>query len=354
MKKLVSLLLICIMVLSFSAHAMDITVFVDDTKIEFDVPPTSESGRTLVPMRYIFEALGAEVDWIAEDNKVVATKDDTTIELVLGSNIMLKNGEEIVLDVPAKAIEGRTLVPVRAISEALDAKVDWIGEEFKVDIKSASKDIVLTEEGAKETAQAFIDAVSEMDFFKALEYMENGEEIRSKMPEGTYTEIMASTLADMLTNGTGELTGTAASLKETIVPLITEVLKAYASRMDCSITDVKATENGYTFTISVTLPDEESLASLSEGINTEELSVEIANKLVLEGKISSTASDVEILSAVLPEMMRVLLPQMTEIVLKADCKTTTEEITLEIKDGKWKIVGDDFAEELFDISVLAE
>ena len=150
MKKLISILvmlaLMCTMTVSFAAEDSAIKVLVDGEFIEFDVNPMAENGRTLVPMRYIFEALGAEVQWVAEDNKVIATKGNTSIILILGSNVMLKNGEEIVLEVPAKAIDGRTLVPVRAISEALDADVEWDGDTntVKITTKEEIKHVAMT------------------------------------------------------------------------------------------------------------------------------------------------------------------------------------------------------------------
>lgn len=140
MKKLISIVLVLILMLSMSAYAMprpyEITVYVDGEKLEFDVPPRAEFGRTLVPMRYIFEALGAKVEWIGEENRAVATKDDITIDLTLGSDVMYRNGAPIKLDVPAKAIDGRTLVPARAVSEALDATVEWDGDTYTVTITS--------------------------------------------------------------------------------------------------------------------------------------------------------------------------------------------------------------------------
>ena len=140
MKKIILLLVICILAFTFSVQASEapkeITVYVDGSKLEFDVPPTSEKGRTLVPMRYIFEALGAEVKWSQEENKVIATKDDIIIHITPGNSIMYRNDAPITLDVPAKAVDGRTLVPVRAISEALDAKVVWDGDTYTVNITS--------------------------------------------------------------------------------------------------------------------------------------------------------------------------------------------------------------------------
>lgn len=93
--------------------------------IDFDQPPIIENGRTLVPMRKIFETLGATVNWDGETQTITSTKGDTTIVLTVGNTTAYKNGEPIELDVPAKIINGRTLVPVRFIGESLDMVVEW-------------------------------------------------------------------------------------------------------------------------------------------------------------------------------------------------------------------------------------
>jgi len=110
----------------------------DGATLETDVPPQIVNGRTLVPMRAIFEAFGATVDWDADTRTAIATSHDTTIVLTLGSQIALVNGAEVELDVPAQAIEGRTMVPVRFVSETLDADVDWIPETQTVVIVTAT------------------------------------------------------------------------------------------------------------------------------------------------------------------------------------------------------------------------
>ena len=91
----------------------------------FDQPPVIVDDRTLVPFRTIFEELGAEVNWIAEERKVLASRDGIEISLVIDSNTLIKNGEEITIDSPAKIVNDRTMVPARAVSEALGAMVDW-------------------------------------------------------------------------------------------------------------------------------------------------------------------------------------------------------------------------------------
>ncbi len=102
-----------------------ITVKVDGKAVEFDQPPVLENDRTLVPLRAIFEALGATVEWEDATQTVKASKGDIAISLQIGSKDMFVNGTTKVLDVPAKLLNSRTLVPVRAISEAFGCKVDW-------------------------------------------------------------------------------------------------------------------------------------------------------------------------------------------------------------------------------------
>jgi len=143
LKKLLSLMLIFLFAftiqISASAEELEVTVFVDNVQLEFDVNPIIENGRTLVPMRYIFEALGAKVEWIDESQTAIATKAETKIEITVNSTEMIKNGEIITLDVPAKLLNDRTLVPVRAVSEGLGAKVEWDEELFRVIITSDSE-----------------------------------------------------------------------------------------------------------------------------------------------------------------------------------------------------------------------
>jgi len=84
-----------------------------------------EEGRTLVPLRAIFEKLGAEVSWNGDTRTVKAVKGDIQVELTVDDVKAKKNGEIVELDVPAKIVGGRTLVPVRFVSDCFDVHVDW-------------------------------------------------------------------------------------------------------------------------------------------------------------------------------------------------------------------------------------
>jgi len=101
------------------------TVFYNGEKIRFDQIPVIEEGRTLVPLRAIFEKLGAEVSWNGDTRTVKAVKGDIQVELTVDDVKAKKNGEIVELDVPAKIVGGRTLVPVRFVSDCFDVHVDW-------------------------------------------------------------------------------------------------------------------------------------------------------------------------------------------------------------------------------------
>jgi hypothetical protein len=82
------------------------TVQLDGRQLYFDVPPVIDNGRTLVPLRVIFEAMGATVAWDDATKTVTAIKGNTTVILKLGSTTPKVNGVVKTLDVPAKAVSG--------------------------------------------------------------------------------------------------------------------------------------------------------------------------------------------------------------------------------------------------------
>lgn len=129
MKKSIALLLTLILTISilpFGVSASEnIYVTVDGATLDFDQPPIMQNDRVLVPMRLIFETLGATVEWDEYNQYVNATKDDINITMQIGNNTMVKNGQYITLDTAPILLNGRTLVPVRAVAESLEATVEW-------------------------------------------------------------------------------------------------------------------------------------------------------------------------------------------------------------------------------------
>lgn len=104
----------------------DIIVTVNGEQVQFkNQEPIIKDDRTLVPVRGVFEAMGANVDWLQEAQKVVVNTASVNITLTLNSDIYYVNGEAKTLDVPATLINDRTMVPIRAISESLGCNVEW-------------------------------------------------------------------------------------------------------------------------------------------------------------------------------------------------------------------------------------
>lgn len=108
-----------------NVYAAQVNLYVDTVKIETDTPPTAVNGRTLVPLRAIFESLGATVEWDQGTQTATGVKGDVTVTIQIGSDTAYVNGEAKALDVPAQAINNRTMVPARFVAEALDCDVTW-------------------------------------------------------------------------------------------------------------------------------------------------------------------------------------------------------------------------------------
>lgn len=148
MKKLLSFF-IALLLLAASANAVDL--YVDTTKIETDTPPTVIDGRTLVPVRAIFEALGATVDWDGTTNTATGTRDGVVVSIQINNTTAYVNGEAKILDVPAQLINNRTMVPARFISEAMGCEVTWHSgtETVGVADKTKGRHIYVTATGEK-------------------------------------------------------------------------------------------------------------------------------------------------------------------------------------------------------------
>ena len=105
------------------------SILLNGKPISFDQAPVNINGRILVPVRAILEAMGASVDWDKYAKKVTATRNGTTVELIIDQLYLSQRQNGILakwaMDVAAKIINGRTLIPARAVAEAFGCKVDW-------------------------------------------------------------------------------------------------------------------------------------------------------------------------------------------------------------------------------------
>lgn len=151
-----------------------ITVNLENSPISFDQPPIILNDRTMVPLRAIFEALGAEVQWNGENKTIYAARDDREVfmeidepTMIVGVNFAiskliaetLKTAEDISiieLDMAPIIVNDRTLVPVRAIAEAFECTVEWDGTTKTVDIyksKTSSKPVSSSNTGSTASAE---------------------------------------------------------------------------------------------------------------------------------------------------------------------------------------------------------
>ena len=89
--------------------------------------PQQIQGRVLVPVRGVLEKIGAQVTWIAKTQEVVATTPKVDVTLKIGAKQARVNGKEVPLDVPAQVISGSTMVPLRFVGEAMGAELKWDG-----------------------------------------------------------------------------------------------------------------------------------------------------------------------------------------------------------------------------------
>ena len=112
----------------FAEVEQELRVIVNEKRVDFsgDVKPfINLDNRTMVPLRFVSNELGASVDWDAELKKVTISQAGKTIVLIIGDNFAYVNGERVEFDTAAAIVESRTVVPVRFISQTFGADVLW-------------------------------------------------------------------------------------------------------------------------------------------------------------------------------------------------------------------------------------
>lgn len=144
------------MVLPSVAMASSTSVYVNGNILEVDQPPLIEQGRTFVPLRAIGEALGCQVEWDNDTRSASFIQGDVKAVITIGEPyIMIGDGvydEQFPIDAPAIIRGGRTLVPLRAMSECFGYEVDWNGDENAVYIKTGEMDQESVDSADEQTA----------------------------------------------------------------------------------------------------------------------------------------------------------------------------------------------------------
>lgn len=136
-RRLIIALCVLVMPFTFGGNALvfadtpvldisDIGVYIDGIEVDFpDAKPYISNSRTLVPVRFVAEQLGASIDWNGDTGTVVISKDNNSIELVIGSRELVSNGVTNTMDVAPVIADGRTMIPLRFVSEQLGVVVKW-------------------------------------------------------------------------------------------------------------------------------------------------------------------------------------------------------------------------------------
>jgi hypothetical protein len=114
----------------------EVSVYIDGEQQSFSQPPVLRNGTTFVPMRAIFKQLGATVRWNSLDKVVTATKDGIDVILTIDSKEAIVNGKTVLLAEPATIMKGSTMVPLRFVSQALGSEVVWDADSTTVYIRS--------------------------------------------------------------------------------------------------------------------------------------------------------------------------------------------------------------------------
>ncbi|MEG0900406.1 MAG: copper amine oxidase N-terminal domain-containing protein [Oscillospiraceae bacterium] len=137
-KVLASTVALSAVMASTAFAAQDIGVFVNNTKITTDVAPVIVNGSTLVPVRTISDALNASTSWDDPSKTATISIDNKVIKVTINSTSMYINDSKVPVTQPAQIINGRTMVPLRAISEAFSAEVNWNGDTRTISISTTA------------------------------------------------------------------------------------------------------------------------------------------------------------------------------------------------------------------------
>lgn len=153
-------------------NAQGITIKIDGKElVPTDMPAVIVDGRTMLPMRLIATELGCEVLWTEATKQAFVINDDYTIGFTLDSKTGLKNGSEFTMDVPAKIMNDRTMLPLRALANALDLTITWEDATRTVNISTTGTvpedpvDVVLPSDAVKVTSISVPDATTSKQVF---------------------------------------------------------------------------------------------------------------------------------------------------------------------------------------------
>ena len=361
---IISAFLLCsiLSVVSFADGVKPVTVTLNGNKVDcaaYGQEPTIVEGRTLVPLRAIFEALGASVEWDASTRTVSSTLGDTTVKLTIGEKVLYKNGNAVTLDVPATIMNDRTLVPARAVAESFGVEVSWdaisrnVILEFLIKPQKpdvGDKDFEIKAEIPEEAltaAETFMDYVVSLDFNSASKLAVDSDSVFYGMDVSSAEDFLAlggldeQSLVEMLSDAEATsdmIAAYAPSIAGPSYDFLVDVMSYY----DYKVTDSRLADDGTVeFDIEIYEPDISSLEEVDiDAVFTKALTTAFSDGLLTSGM--TTEDIIKVTSGI---MERALTRQFNEMLGEIElvlCGKIT--IKAEKVDGTWKISADGIAD----------
>lgn len=345
MKKILSLIVaLCMMVSTVPAMAEDavelgvvqakntITITVDAKRVDCSVynqEPVIVNGRTLVPLRAVFEALGATVEWNNDTRTATAQRGGVNVSLAVDSDQLYVNSVAKTIDVPAQIMNNRTMVPVRAVAEAFGCKVEWDNNTRTVVITTEEAVSDNNADTPEEVVKKALDAIFALDFEALSKYMYDTE------AEGEMADL--DSLEDYMEYMTGE------EITAEEAEYVAMLYGKLASLIIFKITGSEINGEKATVTMEVSVPDFESI-NVENYITQESVLLIYAEVLAgrgytLENLESITGYELDAITAEV--QLATILYAFEEIVKNADelpKVTQTDTAELIFIDGKWLIV----------------
>lgn len=195
MKKFVAVSLSVLMMISSVSAETAIGVKLNDNDVKFEnQQPVIVDGRTLIPLRSVFNDLGYEISWDANTKTATLASDTNTVVVTANSGVFTVNGEEISLDTPAQIIGGSMMLPLRAIGEGTGLSVEWNSETKQVTLKSkeTQEEVTVDAYTVSDEMKTFYDQVYGLSFVATI-FGEAGY-IFSEYSEEIYDGISGKTL----------------------------------------------------------------------------------------------------------------------------------------------------------------
>jgi len=152
-----------------ASAATNVNVLFEGQLQQYDQPATVINGRTMVPLRAIFEKLDASVQWDGATQTITATRKSLTLVLKVGSTTATRksasgSSKEVTLDQAPVILNGRTLVPLRFVSEAFSAGVEWDAATSTVKIKKYKELTVAAEQNDLAYLEQQVEAGADLDY----------------------------------------------------------------------------------------------------------------------------------------------------------------------------------------------